>query len=122
MRFMSYAASIALTLFPLSVEAQCFNRTQCPDPSTLVVQSQISLNIPVADQAAPADTLKAVETAERDLFALSKRECDTLKEAFGGDCSLSPVNINRSVQDRGINNKSAFVSMSNTYQLKKLQK
>lgn len=119
MRIISVVLSTALALAPLSARAQCFNRGLCGDPSTMEIRSQINVNVLVDDQASAADSIKAMESVRKDLYALSNRECDTLKTIFGGECTLTSVNINSSIQDRGSRSKSANISISNTYMLKK---
>ena len=118
MKYKIFAAAVAFGLLPLSVNAQCFNRSTC-DPSVLEIRSQISVTFPVADQVSASHTMKSMEESRRDLYALSNRECDTLKAIFGGECSLSSININSSVQDRGTRDKAAFISISNTYEVKR---
>lgn len=121
MRFVFAPIAAAAALLPVSVDAQCFNRPAC-DPSMLEVRSQMSVNVPVADQASEPEIMKTMEDARRDLYALSNRECDTLKSTFGGDCTLSAININSSMQERGPGAKYAIVSISNTFQVKKAPK
>jgi hypothetical protein len=121
-RFSSVALSLVILGSALPASAQCFNRTVCNDPSLLEIRSQVSVTIPLADKASTSDTMKAMEDARRDLYALSNRECDTLKGIYGGDCTLSSVNISSTVQDRGGRGNSVFVSINNTYELKKSPK
>ena len=116
------AIAFAVTLLPLPLAAQCFNHAACSDPSALEVRSQISVNVPVTDQTAVGDERKTMADARQQLYTFADRECETLRATFGGDCSLSSININSSVQDRPPQSKAIFASVSATYQVKRAAK
>lgn len=116
------ASAMALLILTSSAGAQCFNRELCADKSVLEVHSQISVNVGVPDSASSSDEIKVMEDARRELYALSNRECDTLRAVFGGDCTLASVNLNSSIQDRGMRSRSAFVSLTNNFVIKRAPK
>ena len=85
----------------------------------LEIRSQISVNMPVMDQASSGDEMKAMADARQQLYTFANHECETLHTTFGGNCSLSSININSSIQDRQPRSKTVFASVSATYEVKR---
>lgn len=121
MRVLSFLLCLIILSVAPPASAQCMGRGLC-DPSVIEVRSQISVNVPVATPASTDAALKATEDARKQLYALAGRECETLHQVFGGECALSSVNINSSMQDRGMAGPTAFVSISNMYTIRKAAK
>ena len=63
--------------------------------------------------------MKAVEDARRQLSAVSDREFEAIKSVYGTDATLRAASFNSNVQDGGPRGRSAFVSMSVTYEAKR---
>ncbi len=110
------AASLVLLTTPAM--AQCFNRSGC-DPSTYEIRSQLSVSIPLGDQTAPSDALKAIDDAQHQLSALSARELDVVKAIYGSEASLRSANTSSNMQENNFRGATAFVSINNTYAVKK---
>ena len=98
--------------------AQCFNRAGC-DPSTYEVHSQLSVSIPIPEQTSSSNAMKTMEDARRQLSSLSDRQYEAVKSTFGPDASLRAANTNSNLQENGFRGTTAFVSVSNTYAVKK---
>ena len=77
------------------------------------------MSIPIADQTPPGDAMKAMEDARRQLSSLTNRELDGIKSIFGSDASLRTSNTNSNLQENGARGTTAFVSVSNTYAVRK---
>ena len=118
--FLRYLFGITVLLAaPLPSAAQCF-RDACGDKAALQIRSQLSVTVPGG--ASASDEVKAMENTRHELYALSNRECDSLRAIFGGDCSLSNITMNSQTQDRGNQGRSAFVSINSTYEIKRAAK
>ena len=118
MNLLRAALPVICMLGVAPVQAQCFGRNAC-DPPSVEIRSQMSVNVPVSSQTSTVDALTAMESTRKQLYELANRECDTLHQIFGGDCTLSSVNMTSSMQERGIGSNVAFISVSNTYTVKK---
>ncbi len=114
-------ASSLLCCLVTPVWAQCFNRSGC-DPSSYEVRSQISVSIPMADGSSPSEATKTVEEARRQLSSLSDRELDMIKSVYGSDAGLRSASSNSNLQENGSRGTTAFLSVSNTYAVKKPSK
>ena len=83
------------------------------------IRSQFNITVPVADKASLGDASKAVEDARRQLSSVVDREAETLKSVFGTDPTLKASSINSNMQDNDFRGRTAFISVSNTYEIKR---
>ena len=114
---LAVAALHALVLIG-SAQAQCLRGGTC-DPSLTEVRSQLNITVPVTDKASPAEVLKALEDSRHQLTSLSERELEAVKSIYGSEATLQSMSVNSNMQDTGFRGRSAFISMSSTYAVKK---
>ena len=100
-----------LATAPALSEAQCYGRNIC-DPELVEIRSQLTITIPTADSATQTEKMKAMDDASKSLQGMASRECDSMKTSIAGDCSISQININSSLQERGNRTQSAFASVN----------
>ena len=116
-------ASVLLAAFLLVstsiADAQCFFRNRGCDPNSMEIRSQLNVTVPVADKASPGEASKAVEDARRQLSSLLDRELEAVKSIYGSDAVLRASSVNSNMQDNDGRGRTAFVSIANTYEVKR---
>jgi hypothetical protein len=119
MRVQFVVFGICLLASVPSADAQCFGCGRTRDPNAMDVRTQLNIMVPLADKASPGDASKAVDDTRRQLSSLMDRELEAVKSVFGNDATLKASSVNSNMQDNDFRGRSAFVSMSNTYEIKR---
>lgn len=102
-------AALAQTSVPDTARSRPF-RTQ--------VQTQLSM---VTAAQSLEEQRAQGENARRSLYEVANRECNTLRDVFGGECRLMSLNVTSSVQQRqsgmGIASEQLMTSANATYEV-----
>jgi hypothetical protein len=83
----------------------------------LRVQVTMQVTAPVPPSASTEEQRKIIETLRANLYESAAEECSRINNIFKGDCRLTTLNVNSSVQDRGVNGQIVNATGTAAYDL-----